>query len=241
MSLVGILPTFPYHFPAKYRYFKKRAALLRLLVVDDHAMVREGLLQVLRKLGTNVVQYEAQDAESALLLLETEKDFDLVLLDIMLPGTNGLSLLGILRKRFPAIPVVVLSALDDIDVVSRAMSLGAAGYVTKSGSGDTLLEALKSVLAGEVYIPLHLHDKVSVSLSGGMGRSRTVTSRYGLTEGQVRVLEMVREGKSNREIADLLELTEGTVKVHVSKILRKLGVASRAGAIALLQRHCGKL
>ena len=101
--------------------------MLRLLIVDDHAMVREGLLQIMRKLGPDVVQYEAQDAESALLLLETEKDFDLILLDIMLPGTNGLSLLGILRKRFPAIPVVVLSALDDVDTVSRAMRLGAAG------------------------------------------------------------------------------------------------------------------
>jgi DNA-binding NarL/FixJ family response regulator len=215
--------------------------LLRLLVVDDHAMVREGLLQILRKLGPNVAQYEAQDAESALLLLETEKEFDLVLLDIMLPGTNGLSLLGILRKRFPAIPVVVLSALDDLDTVNRAMRLGASGYVTKTGDGDMLLDALKRVLAGEAYLPLHLHDKLSVSLSSGLGRSRTLLGRYGLTEGQRRVTELLREGKSNREIGDLLGLTEGTVKVHVSKIFRKLGVVSRAEAIALFQRQRGRL
>ncbi len=215
--------------------------LLRLLVIDDHAMVREGLLQIVRKLGPNVVQYEAQDAESALLLLETEKEFDLVLLDIMLPGTNGLSLLGILRKRFPAVPVVVLSALDDLDTVNRAMRLGAAGYVTKSGDGDTLLEALKRVLEGEIYLPPHLHDRLSVSLSSGLGRGRTLVDRYGLTEGQRRVTELLREGKSNREIGDLLGLTEGTVKVHVSKIFRKLGVVSRAEAIALFQRQRGKL
>jgi DNA-binding NarL/FixJ family response regulator len=215
--------------------------LLRLLVIDDHAMVREGLLQILRKLGPNVVQYEAQDAESALLLLETEKEFDLVLLDIMLPGTNGLSLLGILRKRFPAVPVVVLSALDDLDTVNRAMRLGASGYVTKSGDGETLLDALKRVLAGELYLPAHLHDKLSVSLSSGLGRGRTPTDRYGLTEGQRRVMELLREGKSNREIGDLLGLTEGTVKVHVSKIFRKMGVVSRAEAIAQLQRQRGKL
>lgn len=213
--------------------------VLRLLVIDDHAMVREGLLQILRKLGPNVVQYEAQDAESALLLLETEKEFDLVLLDIMLPGTNGLSLLGILRKRFPAVPVVVLSALDDLDTVNRAMRLGAAGYVTKSGDGDTLLEALRRVLEGEIYLPPHLHDKLSVTLSSGLGR--TQTDRHGLTEGQRRVAELLREGKSNREIGDLLGLTEGTVKVHVSKIFRKLGVVSRAEAIALFQRQRGKL
>ncbi len=214
---------------------------LRLLVIDDHAMVREGLLQILRKLGPDVVQHEAHDAESALLLLETEREFDLVLLDIMLPGTNGLSLLGILRKRFPAVPVMVLSALEDVDVVNRAMRLGAAGYVTKSGNSDTLLDAIRRVLEGEVHIPSHLHDRLSVTLGGGIGRSRSVASRYGLTEGQVRVMELMREGKSNQEIADLLGLTEGTVKVHVSKILRKLGVSSRAEAIALIQRHRGKL
>lgn len=157
--------------------------MLRLLLVDDHAMVREGLQPLLRRLGPNVAQYEAQDAENALLLLETEEEFDLILLDIMLPGTNGLSLLGILRKRFPAIPVVVLSALDDLDTINRAMRLGASGYVTKSGDGETLLEGLRRVLAGEVYLPPHLHDKLSVTLSGSLGRGRTQADRYGLTEG----------------------------------------------------------
>ena len=215
--------------------------MLRLLVIDDHAMVREGLLQILRKLGPDVVQYEAQDAESALLLLETEKDFDLILLDIMLPGTNGLSLLGILRKRFPAIPVVVLSALDDVDTVSRAMRLGAAGYVTKSGDSETLLEALRRVLAGELYLPSHLQDRLSVGLGGSGAGSRSAADRFGLTEGQRRVVELLREGKSNRDIGELLGLTEGTVKVHVSKIFRKLGVVSRAEAIALLQRQRGRI
>lgn len=214
--------------------------LLRLLVIDDHAMVREGLQQILRKLGPNVVQYEAEGAESALLLIETEGDFDLVLLDLMLPGTSGLSLLGILRKRYPATPVVVLSALDDLDTVNRAMRLGASGYVPKSGDGKTLLDALRRVLAGEIYLPPHLLDKLSVTLSGGLRRGRSHADRYGLTEGQRRVLELLREGKSNRDIGDLLGLTEGTVKVHLSKIFRKLGVVSRAEAIALLQRQRGR-
>jgi DNA-binding NarL/FixJ family response regulator len=214
--------------------------LPRLLVVDDHAMVREGLQQLLRKLGPDVVQYEAQDAASALLLLETESEFDLVLLDIMLPGINGLSLLGILRKRFPALPVVVLSALDDIDVVRRAIRLGAAGYVTKSDSGEALLAAIRKVLDGEIHLPPHLHDKVCATEAGGPDRGRTQPDPHGLTEGQRRVAELLREGKANREIANLLGLTEGTVKVHVSRILRKLGVASRAEAIARFQRQRGR-
>ncbi|MEZ5614988.1 MAG: response regulator transcription factor [Rhodocyclaceae bacterium] len=215
--------------------------MLRLLVIDDHAMVREGLQPLLRKLAPDVVQYEAQDAESALLLLETEKEFDLVLLDIMLPGTNGLSLLGVLRKRFPAVPVVVLSALEEVDVVNRALRLGAAGYVTKSGSGDTLLEALKHVLAGEIYLPPHLRDKLPAIPGRPAAQSQARRDRQALTEGQRRVAELLREGKSNREIADLLGLTEGTVKVHLSKVFRKLGVVSRAEAIAQFQRQRGKL
>lgn len=215
--------------------------MLRLLVIDDHAMVREGLQPLLRKLAPDVVQYEAQDAESALLLLETEKEFDLVLLDIMLPGTNGLSLLGVLRKRFPAVPVVVLSALEEADVVNRALRLGAAGYVTKSGSGDTLLEALKHVLAGEIYLPPHLRDKLPAIPGRPATQSQILRDRQALTEGQRRVAELLREGKSNREIADLLGLTEGTVKVHLSKVFRKLGVVSRAEAIAQFQRQRGKL
>ncbi|MCZ7653091.1 MAG: response regulator transcription factor [Rhodocyclaceae bacterium] len=169
------------------------SVLLRLLVIDDHAMVREGLQQLLRKLGPSVAQYEAQDAESALLLMETEKEFDLVLLDIMLPGTNGLSLLGILRKRFPAVPVVLLSALDDLDTINRAMRLGAAGYVAKSVSGEMLLDALRRVLAGEVYLPPLLQDKLSMSLGQGAGRGRNLNDRYGLTEGQRRVTELLRK------------------------------------------------
>ena len=96
-------------------------------------------------------------------------------------------------------------------------------------------------MAGEVYLPPLLQDKLSVSLGSSIGRGRSLTDRYGLTEGQRRVTELLREGKSNREIGDLLGLTEGTVKVHVSKIFRKLGVVSRAEAIALFQRQRGRL
>lgn len=215
--------------------------MLRLLVIDDHAMVREGLQPLLRKLAPDVVQYEAQDAESALLLLETEEEFDLVLLDIMLPGTNGLSLLGVLRKRFPAVPVVVLSALEEADIINRALRLGAAGYVTKTGSGDILLEALRRVLAGEIYLPPHLHDKLPATSDRPAAPSQARRDLQALTEGQRRVAELLREGKSNREIAELLGLTEGTVKVHLSKVFRKLGVVSRAEAIARFQRQRGKL
>lgn len=206
---------------------------LRLLIIEDHAMVREGLRPLLNQLDKNVTQHEAPDAAAALQLLEQEAEFDLALLDIMLPGTSGLALLGVLRKRYPAMPVVVLSALDDRETVERAMRQGAAGYVPKSGEGETLLCALRQVLAGEAYLPSHLQEALSTPLT----RRRKPDNRYGITAGQHRVMELLQEGKSNREIGDLLGLTEGTVKAHVSKILRKLGVSSRAEAMALLPSH----
>ena len=127
-------------------------ALFKMLVVDDHALVREGLLQTLRGLTTKAEPLGVGDAESALKLLEADPDFDLIVLDLMLPGINGMAFLGVLRKRFPSIPVVVLSALDDMETVQRAMRHGASGYVPKSSSSESLLNALRNVLAGEVYL-----------------------------------------------------------------------------------------
>jgi DNA-binding NarL/FixJ family response regulator len=216
--------------------------MTKLLVVEDHALVREGLLQALRKLGPRVELFEAQGGEEAMRLLETEDDFDLVLLDLMLPGISGMSLLSLMRRRYPAVPVVIISALDDAETVARAMRQGASGFVPKSNSSDTLLDALRRVLEGEEYLPSHLQEKISASRRDeGGGRSRSLADRFGLTAAQVRVLELLLQGKSNREIGDLLGLTEGTVKVHVSKILKGLNVSSRAQALVAVSRQRIKL
>jgi DNA-binding NarL/FixJ family response regulator len=209
----------------------------RLLVIEDHALVREGLLQTLRKLGPDVTLFEAQDAEEAMRLLEAEAEFDLALLDLMLPGMNGLSLLSVMRKRFPAVPVVVISALDDIETVSRAMRQGASGFVPKSNSSETLLDALRSVLEGEVFLPAHLRERIVAGRQEENGKSRSLADRFGLTAAQLRVLELLMQGKTNREIGDLLGLTEGTIKIHVSKIFKALKVSSRAQALVAVSRQ----
>jgi DNA-binding NarL/FixJ family response regulator len=208
-----------------------------VLVVEDHALVREGLLQTLRKLAPQVELHEAQDAEQALQVLECAEEFDLALLDLMLPGMNGLSLLAIMRKRFPAVPVVVVSALDDVETVGRAMRQGASGFVPKSGSSELMLNALRRVLEGEVFLPDALREKLSVRRGEGGGKSRTLADRFGLSAAQLRVLELLMQGKSNREIGELLGLTEGTVKVHVTKIFKLLKVSSRAQALVVVGRH----
>lgn len=198
----------------------------KILIVDDHALVREGLMQTLRQLEEGVTCSGAENADEALHLLQQD-DYSMMLLDLMLPGINGMSFLGVLRKRYPALPVVVLSALDDPDTMARAMRHGASGFVPKSSSGEELLAALRLVLSGTVFLPPHM-DK-----AGG----RSLTERYGITAGQMRVLELLSQGKTNREIANLLGLTEGTVKVHVSAIFKALNVTNRSQALLIMNKH----
>ena len=194
---------------------------MKILVVDDHELVRDGLMQTLHDLEDEVVCVGAADADAALQALQTQ-DYDLLLLDLMLPGINGMAFLGVLRKRFPALPVVILSALDDPDTVARAMRSGAAGFVPKCSSSEDLLSALRQVLAGASFVPQRLQDA-----QGG----RSLGERYDITAGQMRVLELVSQGKTNREIGNLLGLTEGTVKGHVSAIFKALKVSNRSQAL----------
>ncbi len=206
---------------------------MRILVIEDHALVREGLLLALKALeepGTTAEILGARDAEEATRLLERNDDFDLALLDLMLPGTGGLAFLGIMRKRFPHVPVVILSALDDADTVLKAMRQGAAGFVSKASQTEVLLGALREVLAGEIWLPPEYRE-----LTGKRKRARTVAERYGLTKSQARVLELLAEGKTNRDIAEMLGVTEGTVKIHVSAIFKSLGVNNRSQALLVAQ------
>jgi len=210
--------------------------MLKLLVVEDHALVREGLLQTLRKLERGVVCTGVRDAEEALALLDAGgDDYDLCLLDLMLPGLNGMGCLGVLRKRFPAMPVVIISALDDRNTVARAMNAGASGFVSKSSPGETLLTALRQVLAGEIYLPATLQDEMPQQRK--RHSTLSLAEQYDLSAAQMRVLEPLIQGKTNRQISELLGLTEGTVKVHVSAILKALNVANRSQALLLVKQH----
>ncbi len=205
---------------------------MRILVIEDHALVREGLMLALRALGSTDAPVEvlgARDAEDAERFLEANNQFTLVLLDLMLPGTGGIAYLGVIRKRYPHIPVVILSAIDDRATVAKAIRQGASGYVSKSSPTDILLGALREVLAGGVWLPPEYRDQ------GGRQRTKSVADRFGLTKSQVRVLELLAEGKTNREIGQLLDVTEGTVKIHVSAIFKALGVNNRSQALLVAQ------
>jgi DNA-binding NarL/FixJ family response regulator len=209
--------------------------MLKLLVVEDHALVREGLLATLKNLGSETRTFGVADANAAIGVLETE-DIDMMILDLMLPGTKGQTFLPLVRRRFPTVPVVVLSALDDADTVSRVMKAGASGFVSKSGSSTELLDALRAVLSGDIYLPAKLQELVNRS-DVAQGDGKGLVQRFGLTQAQARVLELLAEGRSNRQIGELLGLTEGTVKIHASAIIKAMGVSNRSEAALMVTRR----
>ncbi len=212
---------------------------MKILIVEDHALVREGLLTTLRALGGGVQTIGAADAAEAIAFLE-EEDIDLMLLDLMLPGTRGQTFLPVVRRRFQTVPVVVLSALDDADTVAGVMKNGASGFISKAASSEELLEALQKVLAGEIYVPDALRGAVTRSASAKADGGSGVAQRFGLTPAQERVLQHLAEGTSNRQIAEVLGLTEGTVKIHVSAIIKALKVTNRAEAALIASRKWKK-
>lgn len=210
--------------------------MLKLLVIEDHALVREGMVQTLLQLADKVEVREAADCETGCTLLDQSDDFDLVLLDLALPGIDGLTCLNLFRQRYPALPVVIVSAYDDTHTVNRALKAGAAGFVPKAYSSDRLLDALHRVLDGAIYVP-----EQTLPANGGVGlavpAAKGVTpAEIGLTGRQADVLGLMVKGSSNREIADLLGLSEGTVKIHITAIFKALGVTSRTQALVAVAR-----
>jgi DNA-binding NarL/FixJ family response regulator len=207
-----------------------------LLIVEDHGLVREGLAQTLtrRESGWSVLQ--AADAAGAIALIDSGTDIDLVITDLIMPGMNGFSLLAVLRERDPSLPVLIVSALCDVVTVARAMRNGASGFVSKTDSGDQLVDAVRTVLAGGLYTPIERPRPTPRIGRVSVSHGPSTASTYGLTNAQSRVLALLAEGRSNREIAESLGLAEGTVKVHVTRIFRALKVNSRAQVLLVLSR-----
>lgn len=201
--------------------------MTKILIVEDHRMVREAMAQTLSAFRQDIECVEAGSGEEALKYLEAHQDCDLAIVDLMMPEMDGFALLGVLAKRFADVPALVVSALDDPQKMRRAMRAGASGFVVKSSSTDTLKEAVETVLAGGVFAPEGINQP--------RGRAQaSVAERYRLTAGQERVADLLRQGRPNKEIAELLGLSEGTVKVHMSAIFRALGAKNRSQAMLIL-------
>lgn len=207
--------------------------MCKILIADDHPLVRDALRSAVLYSCQAQEIHEAGCLDDVLATLTAKGELDLVLLDLNMPGMNGLTGLVALRRQFPAIPVAVVSAHEDRKVMLEAVRCGAAGFIPKSTPRDAIAGALRRILAGEVYLP----DSVEEDAAAEEGETAEIARRLStLTAQQLRVLEMLGTGKLNKEIAFELNITETTVKAHVSAILQKLKVYSRTQAVVFANR-----
>lgn len=204
---------------------------MKILVVDDHALVREGLRQVLRGVNDAVEVVQASSCAEAFARAEEHNDLDLVLLDYHLPDKTGLDALVIFGKEHPELPVIMLSGSANHHIMRKVLSAGAAGFVTKSGHSDELLQAIKIVLNGDIYVPAELKSPNT------LGAADAHAEKTGLTQRQELVLRGLLDGRSNREISELLNVSDETVKTHVAAILRHFSVQNRTQAVVAAARR----
>ncbi|MDP2241020.1 MAG: response regulator transcription factor [Burkholderiales bacterium] len=205
---------------------------MKILVVDDHPLIREALRQVLKALDQNIELLEAANAKEAFEHAGACPDIQLILLDLTLPGSDGFTALRELREQHPSVPVVVLSGSDQPDTVIRALDEGAMGFIPKTSNSDVLVGALRLVLSGGVYLPPALLRQTTATTPSRDKAVRPTHYRdIGLTGRQAQVLALLVQGKPNKLICRDLNLAEGTVKIHVTAILKALGVANRTQAV----------
>lgn len=204
----------------------------KIIIADDHPLFRGALRGAIEGMFPAATVHEANGLDELGLVLIRERDVDLVLLDLTMPGVQGFSGLIYLRAQFPDVPIVIVSATEEPLIIRRAIEFGASGFVPKSLDTDGIGNAIRTVLSGDIWAPPDVDldavdDRELVDLVRRIGR---------LTPQQMRVLMMLSEGLLNKQIAYALGVSEATVKAHVSAILQKLGVDSRTQAVIAASR-----
>ncbi len=208
--------------------------MYKILIADDHPLFREAIISVIRNSFPDCELLETESLTSALEITLENDDLDLILLDLNMPGMNGLNGLITLRNESPTVPVVIVSAEEDKQIVLQAITYGAVGFITKSSPRDQMTNALKQILSGNVYLP---SDIIRTNSPDTRRKPRHDEHHIApemlssLTRRQLLVLERMSKGESNKQIAYNLNIAETTVKAHVSAILRKLNVHNRIQAV----------
>lgn len=202
---------------------------MKILLADDHPLFRDGVRHVLNQLSPHVEILDAPDFPGVFRIATEHPDLDLALVDLYMPGMPGHQGVAAFRQQFPEIPLVVLTASESSQDMQKVMAAGALGYILKSYPAPLMLEALRSVLGGGMFLP------EAPALTGDEA-ARSAGEQISLTTRQREVLALLAEGKPNKLIARALQLTEGTVKIHVAAIFRALEVSNRTEAVIAARR-----
>lgn len=209
---------------------------MQILVADDHNLVREGLRPFLHELGDSVDIVEAATLDEALERAEQAPELELVLLDLKMPGMDGLRGMETFHTRFPQVPAVILTGHINRDDVMAAVKAGASGYIPKTISGSSLINALRLVLSGEKYLPSFMLSDTAEEPALGDTR-RPGTGKPGpldtLSPREREILSLLIEGRTNKDIARRLDLQEITIKIHLRNVYRKIGAVNRAQAVRI--------
>lgn len=218
---------------------RKPAAAMTILIADDHWVVRESLKQVARGIDASVDIKEAATLEEACAALERNPSIGLILIDLVMPGVKDFEGLELLRRRFPTIPVAVISIHDDPNYVRRAIQNGVIGYIPKSANAEEIRRALTRIFEGEVYFP---RDLLTRSWPGAAEQAEepAEADEPRLSDREDEVMKLLGSGNAVSEIAELLGITAQTARVHLGNAMRKLGLRNREAAILYASRRYGK-
>lgn len=204
---------------------------MKVLLVDDHQLFREGLVILLKRLDDQVTAVEASSCAEAFSCLSKHANIELILLDVGLPDMSGLEGISVIRERHPGIPIVVLSSQEDRASVLQALDSGAMGYIPKTSSSDVMISALQLILANGIYLPPVALMGGPITPSAAVARSDKRPSDLGLSPRQSEVLFLILQGKPSKMICRELNLSASTVKAHTSAVLRALNVTTRTQAV----------
>ncbi len=220
---------------------------MKILIADDHELFLKGLEMILNDYNKDAEIVSAKSYSDIFSIIAKVKDFDLILTDLAMPGAHWLEAIQKMHKELPETPIIILSAVFDREVVQKTLDIGTAGYIPKTSSREVIISAVNLVLSGGVYIPAELlynNEQAELdilkSVENMSANSDIKNNAKILSPRQIDVLKLIASGKSNKQIAYELGLTEGTVKLHVTAILRLLGVYNRTGAVATAT-HLGLL
>lgn len=209
--------------------------MIKVLIVDDQALIREGLNMMLSLYDGIEIVGEALNGQEAIGIIE-EREVDLILMDIRMPVMDGVEATRIIKENFPHIKIIILTTFNEDEYIFQGLNYGADGYILKDVSSKELVDSIKSVYKGDML----LHGQVAKTIAGVVKASKAVEkdiSLESLTPRELEIAKLVVGGRSNKEIADILYITEGTVKNHISRILSKLGLRDRTQLAIYLKNH----